>query len=196
MLRDTSKEIIASLVEKDYVLFARRSEHGLKVDYPELAAEVSFKGLGKYDLAFVWAFACASSPFLFIEKRNERIAASVTYAFPPHLREAKTAEMTQRMPDTLLRAIAKMEKYNLSARVEEYVLMQKARSNIRHIIAQDVTKADMDERKLYLQQVKEAEGILAGQRTRIEGSDLGVAMSSETLYSEAVDVASIYHSGQ
>jgi len=194
MLKDMGPEIIQAMVDKNYVLFAQKTTMGHKIDYPELDRDPSFRGLGKYDMRFIWAYSCASSPFLWIEDEDKRIKACVHYAFPERMRQAKTSEYTGSIPDNIRAGISKMEKYNLAARVEEYLVLRQARENVKYIIAQDITKADADERKAYLSQVKDAQSIMAEQRARIEGFDLGVSEAGETMHNEAVDVASIYHS--
>ena len=192
MLKDMTPEIIQALVDKNYVLFAQKTSMGHKIDYPELNRDPSFKSIGKHDMRFIWAYSCASSPFLWIDDDEERIKACVHYAFPERMRKAKTHEFTNNIPDILRSGITKMEKYNLAARVEEYLVLRQARENVKYIIAQDITKADPDERKAYLSQVKDAQTIMAEQRTRIEGFDLGISEAGDTMHNEAVDVASIY----
>lgn len=192
MLRDATSDVIRLLVEKNYVLFAQKTQLGHKIDYPELEKEPAFAGIGKFDMRFLWAMGCASSPFLVIEEEDVRLTACVHFAYKDRDRKAKLSEFRQRLPENLARGLKRMEKYSLQARVVEYLVLQQARDNVTSIISQDITKATADEKKAYLDQVKVAQQILMEQRQRIEGLDLGISEEGDTMYKESVDILALY----
>ena len=193
MLRDLTPELISTLVEKNYVLFGQKTEFGLKNDYPELETDPAFAGLGKYEMRFVWAMACASSPFQVIDNDEQKIRACVHYAYPEKHQKSRTSEFLNTIPENVRRGMGRMKDYNMQGRVIEYLMMKQARDNIVSIINQDITGATAEEKKEYLDQVKVAQNIMIDQRKRIEGLNMGISEEHETLNKEAIDVLALYH---
>jgi hypothetical protein len=194
MIHDLQPEVILALAQKDYVLFAPKSSRGLKADYPELDKADEFRGIGKYDMLFIWAWACMSSPFYAIDHRDTKLNLCVQYAYPPEQQERKYKEYEQRFTDSnMTRAMEKMGRYNLAARVGEYMALKIARDNYTAILSQDVRTASPDEKEAWLKQSIIAQKGLAEQRQRIEGADLGVAEADETRIAEAIDLLAMHH---
>ena len=192
MIKQIGVEIMIALASKGYVLFAPRTDQGLKYDYPDLRDDPSYSNLSKYDMLFVWAMACASSPFADIEGSIERKEACIQYAYPREQRDQKSKTFRTTLPEGVKRGITQMEKYSLAARVSDYVLMKQIRDNISSILSVDISGATGEEKESYLAQAKTAQAILADQRKRIEGLDIGISEESDTKIHEARDVRELY----
>jgi hypothetical protein len=188
----SSGQLMLDMLNNHLVLFAPRTAHGLKLDYPELKSIPEFRDLGKYDMLFVWAMGCRSSPFTEIEDHKERIKWSVRFAYPEGDRRKRTSTFLNKLPDKISAAVTRMERFNLEARVTEYVLMKQIRDNIAVVSMQDISGMDDKARGEYFSQMKTTQALMADQRSRIEGMDLGISEEGETLYKEAVDVWSEY----
>lgn len=189
-------QMLEDMRTKEFVLFAPCSDRGLKHDYPELGdvkRSPEFDGVHKNDMLFAWAWACVTSPFQPIEDRDRKLRLCCKYAYPLDVYEGKIREYAIRFPENLAAAISKMGKYNFVARLEEYLSIRIARDNYKHIIAQDITKAQPWEKDDWLSQSIVAQKGMAEQRERIEGGMLGIRESRDTLHAEAVDLLSMYH---
>lgn len=194
MIHDLQPEVILALVQKDYVLFAPKSSRGLKTDYPELDKTDEFRGIGKNDMLFIWSWSCVSSPFFAIESRDTKLNLCIQYAYPPEQHERKFKEYELRFSDSnMARAMEKMSRYNLAARVGEYMALKIARDNYTAILSQDVRTASPDEKEAWLKQSIIAQKGLAEQRGRLEGADLGIAEADETRIAEAIDILAMHH---
>lgn len=196
VVKSRYEEMLLDLVQKDYVLFAPKSKRGLKFDYPELADKdksPEFVGVRENDMLFVWAWACASSPFVSIEPREKKMELCCRYAYPIEQWERKCKDYELHFPDDVSRALEKMAKYNVAARVEEYVALKIARDNYKHILAQDISKAAGWQQKEWADLSIIATKGLAVQRDRAEGFSLGVEEASNTLIQQAVDLLSMHH---
>lgn len=193
MLRDLTPELIQTLVEKNYILFGQKTEFGLKNDYPELDKDPSFASIGKYDMRFIWAMSCASSPFHAIDDSDQKIRACIHYAYNEKDRKHRTSEYLKQIPENIRRGMERMKDFSLQGRVIEYLMMKQARDNVVSIINQDITQASADEKKAYLDQVKVAQAILEDQRKRIEGLNMGISEESEISNKDAIDILALYH---
>lgn len=190
-------EMMLELVKKDYVLFAPKSKHGLKHDYPELADKdktPELVGVREPDVMFAWAWACASSPFVEIEPKGEKLRICCKYAYPEESASRKAKEYSLTFPSEVERAIGKMASYSKEARVEEYVAIRIARENYKHMLAQDISKASVKEQREWAENSIIAQKGLAQQRDRVEGFSLGIEESHNTLMQQAVDLLSMHHS--
>lgn len=187
-----SQLALLAMVEQHLVLFAPKTVHGLKLDYPELKSIPEFKDLGRFDMLFVWAMGCRSSPFTNIVSQDSRIRACVQYAYPVGDRKKRLSTFLDQLPERIAVAIKRMERFSLEARVTEYVMLKQIRENIAVVSMQDISGLDDKARGEYFSQMKTAQSLLAEQRQRIEGMDLGIAEEGDTMYKEAVDVWSEY----
>lgn len=86
-----------------------------------------------------------------------------------------------------------MGRYNLVARIEEYMALRIARNNYKMVLAQDITGAGPKARKEWLEQSLIAQRGMEEQRLRIEGGMLGIREAQDTLIQESVDLLSMYH---
>lgn len=191
-------DMLLDLVQKDYVLFAPKSTRGLKLDYPELDDKErypEFASLRQYDMLFVWAWACASSPFVNIAPHEEKLRLCCKYAYPVDRWEAKAREYALRFPEEngMVRAMQRMEHFSLGARVEEYVALRIARENYKMILAKDISLAPMYQQKEWADLSIIATKGLAQQRERAEGFGLGIEEAQNTLIQQAVDLLSMHH---
>ncbi len=198
-ITSTYDEMLLELVQKDYVLFAPKSTRGLKYDYPELDNKdrsPEFVGIGNYDMLFIWAWACASSPFLSIGSRETKLRLCCTYAYPMEHVQRKIKDYAIRFTEEVNRGVERMMRYNLQARVEEYVAIKIARDNYKHILAKDISKSPVWEQKEWAELSLIAQKGLAQQRDRVEGFGLGIEESQNTNIREAVDLLSMHHMQQ
>ncbi len=189
-------QMLETMRDKEFVLFAPTSDRGLKHDYPELGdvkRSPEFEGVHKNDMLFAWAWACVTSPFVSIEDREKKLRLCCKYVYPVDQYDGKMREYAIRFPENLAAAISKMGKYNFVARLEEYLSIRIARDNYKHIIAQDITHAEPWERDDWLSQSILAQKGMAEQRERIEGGMLGIREARDTQHAEAVDLLSMYH---
>lgn len=180
------------MVDQHLVLFAPKTIHGLKLDYPELKSIPEFKDLGRYDMLFVWAMGCRSSPFVNIMEQDARIRACIKYAYPEGDRKRRLSTFLSQIPEKISTSIKRMERFSLEARVTEYIMLRRIRDNAAFISMQDIAPLDDKARSEYFAQMKTIQSILSDQRARIEGMDLGIAEEGDTMYKEAVDVWSEY----
>lgn len=188
--------ILEQMHEKEFVLFVPTTNRGLKHDYPELGdvdRSPEFMGIRKNDMDFVWAWACASSPFAEIEDRERKLKLCCRYAYPVEKEQQRLRDFAVRFPEDIATGIVKMGRYNKTARIEEYLALRTARNNYKMILAQDITGAGPKERKEWLEQSLIAQKGLDGQRERMEGGALGIREAKETLIQDAVDLLSLYH---
>ena len=193
---DLYADMMFDLVQKDYVLFAPKSTRGLKFDYPELASRersAEFVDIGKYDMLFIWAWACSSSPFQNIEPREEKLRLCCMYAYPPDQCDRKAVAFKSFFPEEINRGIERMGRYSLAARVEEYVAIKIARENYKHILAQDISGSPVWAQKEWSEISLVAQKGLSQQRDRVEGFGLGVEEASNTLIGQAIDLLSMHH---
>lgn len=188
--------LLEEMRDKHLVLFVPTTSRGLKHDYPELGdanRSPEFVGIGKSDMLFIWSWACVSSPFCEIEDRPTKLRLCCKYAYPIDKVEQKQMEYALLFPESIANGIAKMGRYNLVARIEEYLAIRIARNNYKMVLSQDITKAGAKARKEWLDQSIVAQRGLEEQRLRIEGGLLGIREGSETLLHESVDLLSLYH---
>lgn len=189
-------EILEQMHKKEFVLFVPTTRRGLKHDYPELGdvnRSPEFHGIGKDDMLFIWAWACASSPFVDLEDQEKKLKLCCRYAYPVEKERQRLRDFAVRFPEDVALGIVKMGRYNKTARIEEYLALRTARNNYKMVLAQDITSAGPKERKEWLEQSLIAQKGLEGQRERMEGGALGVREAKETLIQEAVDLLSLYH---
>ena len=192
-------QMLETMRDKTFVLFTPCSDRGLKHDYPELGdvkRSPEFDGVHKNDMTFAWAWACATSPLMPLEDKGKKLRLCCKFAYPLDTYEGKIREYATRFPENLAAAIAKMGKYNETARIEEYLSIRIARENYKHIIAQDITKAQPWEREDWLKHSIIAQEGMAAQRQIIEGGMLGIREASDTQHAEVVDLLSMYHEQQ
>lgn len=188
--------LLEEMRDKHLVLFVPTTHRGLKHDYPELGdanRSPEFVGIGKSDMLFIWSWACVSSPFCEIENRAEKLRLCCKYAYSIERQEQKQKEYAVMFPESIANGIAKMGRYNLVARIEEYLAIKIARNNYKMVLSQDITKAGPKARKEWLEQSIIAQRGLEEQRLRIEGGLLGIREGSETLLQDSVDLLSLYH---
>lgn len=188
--------LLEQMRDKEFVLFAPTTRRGLKHDYPELGdinRSPEFAGIGKHDMLFIWAWACASSPLSEIEDRAQKLRLCCKYAYPIEKEEQKVREFSLVFPEPIANGIAKMGRYSLVARIEEYMALRIARNNYKMVLAQDITGAGAKARKEWLEQSLIAQRGMEEQRLRIEGGMLGIREAQDTLIQESVDLLSMYH---
>jgi hypothetical protein len=122
-----------------------------------------------------------------------KLGMCVDYAYPKEQRERKFNEWEKRFDSNINRAIEKMGRYSLAARVMEYVATKIARDNYTSILMQDIKSAGPDEKEAWLKQSIIAQKGLSEQRSRVEGYDLGISEKDETQMADAIDVLAMYH---
>lgn len=189
-------ELLTELVQKDYVLYAPKSKRGLKMEYPDLNDYEEFSELNEPEMLFVWAWACASSPFLSVpEAKNARLKAALDYAYPEELqRKTKFADFSGRgFPDHIKRAITRMESFSLAARVEEMTYLLKLRDNCKFEIGQDIRVMNDEQKDQYWINAAKARKELVETRHVVERGSLGLSEEKDTQVHIIKNLIGLYH---
>lgn len=103
----------------EYMLFAPKSDRGLRFDYPELAAVPQFKSLRKGEFLFVWCYACKSSPYYDLKLTDQEIIKMCAEHAELNLTDGvkKANFMSGIFPDNIREAIPIMNSYEPNIRM-------------------------------------------------------------------------------
>lgn len=198
-MTEEEKNLLLSLLERDMVLYAPKSNRGLKMEYPDLAEYEEFNDLNEPELRFVWCWSCVSSPFVDLpEKDGEKLKLCLEYAYPEELtRKTKFIQFNgSGLPDEIRRACVRMEVFNLSARAEEMVYLLKLRENCKYAIAQDIRSMDDKQQDLYWSNAQKARKELIETRHAVERGGLGLSEGKETQIHLMKNLIGMYHKNQ
>ena len=149
------------LVEKGFYVFAPKahSRKDLRAQYPELFDYPEFgkDRLKNGDALFAWFMRCRLSPFFDVadEKKLEH-CVKVSYETIAQ-QEAKIAEFANlRFPDNIKAAMARMESFNTSARIQLYVYTKVLMESCKSILSKDTSKMNDAEKDAWFGQAKQA----------------------------------------
>lgn len=115
---------------EELLLFAPKSDRGLRIDYPELSGIKEFESLRKNEMLFVWYYGCKSSPYFnldwketdIIKKCVEKSQLNVNKEF-----------LEGKFPDKIKSAVLVMNRFEPALRI---------------IARQEAAKTLLDNRKL------------------------------------------------
>lgn len=117
--KGTGKQEKPTNPRPEYMLFAPKSDRGLRFDYPELAAVPQFKNLRKGEFLFVWCYACKSSPYYDLNLPEQEIIRMCIEHAELNLSDGvKRANfMSGMFPDNIKEAIPIMNSYEPNIRM-------------------------------------------------------------------------------
>lgn len=148
------------------------SKKDLKAQYPELLEYPEFKSdrLRSGDALFVWFMRCRMSPYYdMADEKKLEYCIRLSYETTSQQDTKLTEFANLKFPDSIKAAMGRMEKFNTSARVENYVYTRTIRDACKTILAKDVKSMKPAEVDIWLSQVKSAWKLLQETATAIEG---------------------------
>lgn len=179
--KDTLEEM---MLANNYVIFAPMSERDLRVQWPELSDYEEFRSLKVHDMLFVWWYRCASSPY-YNEEDSSKLEKCIDRAYPTEQQRAsKLLEFREKLPDNVKVACKRMESFNRTARVENYIQTKMVRDNCKAMLAADVDKMTPEDKEAW---AKRAPGLwkLMDETTKtLERGAYGVAAIQDTRINE------------
>ena len=182
------RQLWERMLERRYLIFAPdKTGRDLRSQYPELTEYPEFKShiLKPYDMLFVWWYACACSP-IYDKDDRARLEEAVHMAYPnDQMRSSKLTEYQAKLPDSISAAIKRMQSFNTSARVENYVQTKMVREGCTAMLSVNVDAMRSEEKEAW---AKRAPGLwkLMEETTRtIERGAFGVTTYEETNLDEA-----------
>lgn len=153
------------------------SKKDLKAQYPELLEypEFSSDRLKSGDALFVWFMRCKMSPWYDMpDEKKVELCVRASYETIPQ-QESKLMEFkNMRFPDSVKAAMSRTEKFNTSARIENYVYTKTVRDACKTLLAKDVNSMKPIEVDSWLSQAKVAWKLLQETAAAIEGNIGGV----------------------
>jgi hypothetical protein len=196
----------------EYSVFKPKSTRMLYEDYPELAKIKLFKDLNRFDLLFVWYYACEASPFFKISDNKTRVEEcfKLTYFSGGNKKldqKAKERYLACRFPEKIENAIEIMKNFRIGPRVRAKMIVEKAFENIEKILDIDASdekqflnkdnEVDYSKKKAYVDTAAKAIEILPKLITQIEES-FGISdrKGSENQLEEAFEgesIADMFH---
>ncbi len=158
-------------------------------DYPELAEYSEFKrsSINANDLMFVWFFRCSASPYYEVpdeKKLDDCIAAS--YSSEGQRSEKMELFKNLRFPDNIKAAMRRMERFNTTARVEDYLYVRQVRANCKEILGQDVSRMNADEKEKYTRTLPAAMKAMLETTRFIEAGGEGVTEQETDPYDDTI----------
>lgn len=155
-----------------YLLFAPKSDRGLRVDYPELSRYDELKGLGRRELLFVWYYACKSSPYFNMDVKDPRLVVEKCLEasgliFQDETKKAKF--LARDFPEKISAAIKVMSSFEPSVRILAKLKAVKAIATLERL-----TNLKLDE---------------DGNHSSFKNKDGQVSFTSRKQYQDAVIAA-------
>lgn len=178
-------DTISLLVEKRYLMHVPRSMRSLKDQWPELKNYQAFKELTAQEMRFVWFMRSAASPFDQLED-EEKLDACIDASFlNEQQRDARRLEYTRdKYPHKIELAFQQMERFNLAARVENYVHILKLRENCKMVIDESMEGKTDEQKDAYMTRAAKAHKILMDTASALEGTALSVSEEGAELMAE------------
>lgn len=169
----------------EYSVFRPKSSRMLYEDYPELAKIKLFKDLNRFDLLFVWYYACEASPLFKITDNRTRVeeCLKLTYFSGGNKKMdslLKERYLACRFPEKIENAIEIMKNFRIGPRVRAKMMAEKAFENIEKILDIDASddkhflnkenEVDYSKKKSYVDTVARAIDMLPKLINQIEES--------------------------
>lgn len=181
-----SEEVLTELLDKRYLIFAPKNPKDLRNQYPELLEYPEFRPevIKQYDILFVWWFRCAASPYYDMQD-SEKLKLCVERSYPTdQQKENKFREFSAGIPDNIKSACKRMESFNLSARVENYLYTKRVRENCKELLAKKVEDMDPDEQESWSKRAAAIWKLFEETTKTLEKGGFGVSEQNDTLVSE------------
>jgi hypothetical protein len=183
MQLELTDEIIDLLIDRRYLVGVPKGERDLRLLYPEMFEHKEFQRTSirnADDVLFIWWYACSSSPIIDMTP-EKRLEAAIRRAYRSDAkREMKIEEYAGgKFPDTIKAAITRMEAINVSARVENLLYTLQVRKNCKHLLGQDVSLMNTEEKDAWFKQAKTAWAMMDETKKILERGAYGVSEVEE-----------------
>lgn len=178
--------VYEQMLERRYLIFAPKGSKDLRQYYPELLEydECKPQAIKDGDLLFAWWYACACSPLYDEQDGDKKIEECVTVAYKsPQQRLAKLAEFRNKIPDNVRAAMKRMESFNVSMRVENYLQTMAVRNNCKDFLAEQLMSSD--EKDAWANRAPKLWKLMEDTTRAIERGAFGVTTYEETNLGEA-----------
>jgi len=181
-MRITPTIVEEKMLEHRYLIFAPKGTNDLRVYYPELLDYPEFASniMKHNDMLFCWWYACQTSPFYDFPKER-RIQEAVYMAYSnTSQRIEKEGQYVKKFPDNIASGIKRMESFNASSRISNYVQTMIVRSNCEEMLAKKVTGMDSDEMDAWANRATKLYKLLDETSKVIERGAFGVSAYEDT----------------
>lgn len=175
------------MLEHRYLIFAPKGPKDLRQYYPELLEypECKPQAIKEADLLFAWWYSCQCSP-LYDGEGSAKIEECVHMAYRnAQQRMAKTAEFRNQIPDNVRSAMKRMESFNISSRVQNYIQTKMVRDNCNAMLAADMSLMNEEEKDAWATRAPKLWKLLEETSRTIERGAFGVSSYEETALDEA-----------
>ena len=187
-------------------MFYPKTKKGLIVDYPELSNYEVFKSLSKYELLFVWYFACKSSPFIREEDPKIRAERSILESFGQNAKaDIRSRYMSSNFPEKIRVAVAEMQKFEIGPRIRAKMMVEKIMTNYSELVDIDVKtefkdkdqEEDWTKKKAYIDSCAKISSALPTLIVQSEGT-FGITQKDdgETVEIEASSIIDAFHDAE
>lgn len=171
------EDLLKPLIGKRMLLFVPRNEQDLRRDFKELATYPEFRrtSISAQELMFVWFMRNELSPFHGIPD-EKKVNDSIELSFPTkQQQETKKEQYKDRnFSDNIKAAFKRMETFNASARMEDYLHIKQVRSNCKTILARDVKSMTPEEQSQYTKDASVAMKLMLETSKTLEMGDFGI----------------------
>ena len=193
-MEEVRNQVMLSLLEKDYVVFAPKSNKDLKREYPELSDYREFTEITSTELLFVWYWASPSSPLAELAE-EKRLDPAIDRAFlNASQKEARKIEYAgMNFPSGIKAAIKRMEKFNPGMRVQIMVTKQHLFNECQTAILRKPNYGDPEEVETYLKTSAVASKLMSEIQKETEKGNLGVEESKETALKNLEGASAAFH---
>jgi len=197
-MQDVGNELLEKLVDKDYVIFAPKSERDLRRDYPEL---YDYPEIGKLnspsEVLFVWWYSCRSSPYYHMPE-EKRFPLAIDRSFKGGQREERKSMyaphgQAPKLPPELRAACKVMERFNPAMRIELALDGMHLLRQCQIAIRKDIAGSDPDEVEAYMKTAQLSRKLMADVQKDIERGNHGVEEVQNTTLVNLEGVSEQYH---
>ena len=189
MILDAQEQILADLLERDYVIFAMKdttvlSKKTLARQYPELDDYPEIKELSEPEKLFVWLFAARCSPIIDMPE-EKRVIIAIDKAFKVKaVADARKIEYgTLAFPDAIKAAIRIMDRFDPAGRIERAINDAHMLKMCNAAIRQDISAGTPEEMAAYMKTAALARDLQGQILKDIERGNHGVVDKKDTQFS-------------
>jgi hypothetical protein len=181
------------VVISEFSIFKPKSTRALYDDYPELKTHMELKSLTRFELLFIWYYACEASPLFKITSNRDRASEAMNLTFFSNKQkrlsdEDKERYLNGKFPEKLKAAIEVMERFRIGPRVRAKMILEKGFENLEHILNIDASndenfknaqgEVDQSKKKSYVDTLDKAVSLLPNLINTLE-SGFGVNQKSK-----------------
>ncbi len=181
-MRTTLTLVEEKMLEHRYLIFAPKGAKDLRVYYPELMdyPEFSTSVMKNNDMLFCWWYACKTSPLYDLPKA-QRLQEAVYMAYSSNAQRIEREEQfSKKFPDNITSGLKRMESFNVSSRVSNYVQTMIVRANCEEMIAKKASEMGPDEMDAWATRTPKLWKLLDETSKAIERGAFGVTAYEET----------------